>query len=118
MAVPHLANILLAFLDVLGTKDTVPEAQDEELMRILGARESVANILEEDRPNRTVVSFTDSTVVSWPVGDDDGNEVLPSLAWVPDDIAAFQLSYSLQGRFLRGGVSQGAGVVTEGLGDC
>ncbi len=81
--------------------------EDAGLGRLISARQRVRDFLGES-PNFESVAFTDNTVLSWPTYASSNQEVNPALAWVVDELAAFQLAFAVDTLFLRGGVEKGS----------
>jgi hypothetical protein len=109
----ELAPSVVAFVDVLGTR-VMGTNEIAELKRLLSARNRAADYLDS-MPSYDIVSFTDNTVLRWHSHIDDGSSVNPALAWLPDELAALQLAFCVDGLFLRGGIEAGGLAIGAGF---
>ncbi|WP_265938989.1 hypothetical protein [Bacillus thuringiensis] len=106
---PHTINSAVCFVDILGFSQLVQESFDggrgNELLKRL--HQTVTNNINELRPQEEYLgvlkAFTDNIVIGRPIYE-DGESQLGSIFL---EFAAYQLSLTLEGFFVRGAVSVG-----------
>jgi hypothetical protein len=122
---PLLRNSVFAYIDILGYADLIVSAErdgtQEELLgtlhrtlltnrRWLGSYPSMTglkNVLKKDL--YVLKAFTDNIVLAWPIREDAEVELGSAFSKLSD----FQFTMSLQGFFVRGGISIGMAYVDD-----
>ena len=104
---PALKESWVVFLDILGTRGSMPQLDDSTLRDWLLLLDRLRWFLVDDdwgQPHQQALSFSDNLVVGEPLR--AGDELL-QLGLLIEHVASYQLNLANRGVFLRGGIARG-----------
>ncbi len=111
---PRLQNSVVAFIDILGYADMVVGAATRSMSQALLRRLHDAlrkarayvdpqGLVENEKDSSALRAFTDNIVIGYPIHDDAESELGVAFS----ELSLFQMTMSLEGFFIRGGIAIG-----------